>query len=148
MGKLSDLDELILEVPETGCLRWTGPHTVDGRGRIFLGMDTFVTARVAYERVFGPIPAGWVIDHVYDGGCRYKDCINTEHLEAVTPAENSRRARAAQTHCKYGHEWSPDNTQMYEVRGYQVRRCMICRRNTIRKQNALRKQRLTEARKG
>lgn len=48
--------------------------------------------RVSYMYHYGPIPKGFVIDHVRDAGCNFKDCINPTHLEAVTTAENNRRA--------------------------------------------------------
>lgn len=53
----------------------------------------------AYINKYGLIPAGLEIDHL----CFNPACINTEHLEAVTTKENSRRRSARQTHCKHGH---------------------------------------------
>ena len=35
---------------------------------------------------------GLTIDHVHANGCRNVDCVNPAHLEAVTQAENNRRA--------------------------------------------------------
>lgn len=48
--------------------------------------------RVAYEIANGPIPAGMHVDHVQKRGCRSRMCCRPAHLEAVTQAENNRRA--------------------------------------------------------
>lgn len=45
--------------------------------------------RIAYERVYGPIPDGKVIDHT----CGQRACVNPEHLEPVSQAVNIRRGR-------------------------------------------------------
>jgi hypothetical protein len=84
--------------PETGCLRWQGPNgsPEDRTGYGYIsgtkGHPTRRAHNIAWERVHGPVPPGLILDHVWDRGCRWKDCVNVEHLEPVTFSENSRRA--------------------------------------------------------
>ena len=42
--------------------------------------------RVSYQHFWGYIPKGFVVNHI----CETKACINPDHLEAVTQAENCR----------------------------------------------------------
>ena len=76
-----------------GCWIWTGHiHRKDGYGRYRLpGMKWDKTAhRVVYELYTGvEIPSDMTIDHL----CLNKQCVRPDHLEVVTRAENSRRAR-------------------------------------------------------
>jgi hypothetical protein len=57
--------------------------------------------RVAWELVNGPIEEGLEIDHL----CKVKTCINPEHLEPVSHAENMSRISKLTTlkPCKRGH---------------------------------------------
>lgn len=94
----------------TGCLRWQGTHHSAGYGLI----GKAYAHRVAFECVYGPIPDGLEIDHVATRGCRYRDCVEPTHLEAVTHPENVRRsarvqAQIARTHCPRNHEYAGHN---------------------------------------
>jgi hypothetical protein len=110
-------------------LRWSIPHA-NGYGAFrFEGANR--GAHVAAHLMFvGPVPKGWHVDHVRDRGCTHTDCVWWEHLEAVTRQENWRRGNSGQwqrekTHCKWGHEFTPENTQWYGP-DKKHRRCRQC----------------------
>ena len=93
------------------------------------GRRRMVSAHIlAYERAFGPVPAGLELDHL----CHVRLCINPDHLEAVTHAENVARSdyksssfNAKKTHCPKGHPYAGANLYV-EKSG--TRRCRECRR--------------------
>ena len=74
------------------CLRWTGAHTKTGYGQLQVDGKVRAVHRLAYALAFGDLPDGLEIDHVAARGCRFRDCIEPSHLEAVTHAENIRRS--------------------------------------------------------
>lgn len=131
--------------PETGCWLWQGAiATKSGYGRMAInngrfGGERVMIHRMSYETFVGPIPEGLVIDHP----CRVRACCNPEHLEPVTQQVNLLRgetiyaANAAKTHCKFGHEFSPENTRIVP-RG---RRCIACEGRRAREAVARKKAR-------
>lgn len=115
---------------KTPCWPWTGRISVYGYGRIknrrnHGGVQDPMAHRFVYEQVVGPIPEGMTLDHLChnadqscnDGtGCIHRRCVNPDHLEPATRRANTfsgrtpAAANAAKTHCKWGHEFTPENT--------------------------------------
>ena len=125
------LDRLMAKVEplSTGCWLWRGATTAGGYGKIGLGgrrAGERVAHRVTYELMVGSIPTGYDLDHL----CRLRACVNPTHVEPVTRRENVRRGlwgpgQPRTTHCRHGHEYTPDNTR--QLAGGR-RRCRECLR--------------------
>ena len=113
------------------CIVWGGAKDADGYGRLkVLGVVRGAHV-VAYEAKHGRVPEGTELDHL----CRRRDCVNPDHVEAVTHRENVLRGNciaarnARKTHCKRGHEFSAVNTRIVNTgRGRSGRRCLACRK--------------------
>jgi len=124
----------------TPCRLW--PHRIDphGYGRVTVGSRTDGTRqssalahRVAYEREVGPIPAGLTIDHL----CRNRACVNVDHMEVVSSAENTRRGisfaavNGSKARCIHGHPFDEANT--YLRPNGKGRDCRVCGRDRVRR---------------
>lgn len=115
------------EVTESGCREWMGKRDSAGYGQLNMaGHKAWLAHRLSYETFVGPIPEGLTIDHL----CENPPCINPEHLEPVTNAENMRRRAERRTHCLRGHEISEANS--YTPVGHR-RRCRVCDRLRARR---------------
>ena len=106
----------------TGCWVWTASKKSNGYGSFTAPGLGAQAHRVAYLLLTGPIPGGMHLDHL----CRNRLCVNPDHLEPVTQAENNRRAGAARTHCARGHAYTAANT--YRRRN-GTRDCRACNRD-------------------
>jgi hypothetical protein len=111
----------------SSCWLWAGATERNGYGRFNVTKKNQIPAhRWTYEQVNGPVPEGLELDHL----CRVRNCVNPDHLEAVTHRENMRRSmsitgiRARQTHCIRGHEFDEKNT--YIIPNDRGRACRAC----------------------
>lgn len=121
------------------CWVWTGARNNHGYGVARVDGLLVLVHRYVYTELVGPIPAGLELDH----GCRVRDCANPAHCEPLTHAEHCRRsARAMQTHCLRGHEYTPANTR-YPA-GRTARCCQRCGRDQAREKVGIPRRRWAE----
>jgi hypothetical protein len=108
------------------CWIWKASKLESGYGLFTDEYGKTITAhRWSFQHFHGVIPQGLVIDHI----CRNPSCVNPKHLQAISQSDNIKRsllvkARSARTHCKNGHEFTPQNTRY--VKGQRGRRCSTC----------------------
>ena len=107
------------------CWVWTGSINRDGYGTLGAGPgESRLAHRRVYEALIGPIPDRLELDHL----CRVRHCVNPDHLEPVTHAENMRRAGllVGRTECRRGHDLAEVGVYVYPATG--LRGCRECRR--------------------
>jgi hypothetical protein len=134
--------------PVSGCWLWTGRINNKGYAGASLkasGSNTTYAHRIAYLMLIGAVPSGLELDHK----CRTTVCVNPDHLEPVSHAENLRRGRSAQqnrhiTHCPRGHAYDEENTKFYEGRRYCKACHVIARRDYKKRMRAMRARTVTK----
>jgi hypothetical protein len=119
----------------TGCWIWTGSLNHNGYGKTWRRGKHWRSHRLAYVALVGEIADGLQIDHL----CRRPACVNPDHLEPVTPRENTLRGdgktaiNARKTQCPQGHALTPDNV-MLDKKNH--RSCATCHREQSRRWRA------------
>jgi len=113
------------------CWVWEGSLSPQGYGQISINNRPYLTHRVSLA-LFKPDlfeDVLWV-DHT----CKNRKCINPSHLRPVSQkinaTENSSSAAAGnrtKTHCKHGHEFSPENTRFRHIDKERRNYGRICR---------------------
>lgn len=127
----------------TGCWIWTGPAWNDrpspGNRYGYMAVKrpekkrwmSVGTHKAMWWAVHGRPEKGLCVCHTCDNVL----CCNPDHLWLGTHKENMADCRAKnryhyakQTHCKHGHEWTPENTYYIPTPGpYQgLRKCKAC----------------------
>jgi hypothetical protein len=127
------------------CWPWTRGKNSGGYGVFGVsGIGQLLAHRVSYWLATGQWPGELFTCH----SCDVKNCIRPDHLFLGTNCDNLKDAsrkglcgpqqhperyaagfarRRERTHCKNGHEYTPDNTRIYQAKGSRPRRYRVCR---------------------
>jgi hypothetical protein len=135
----------VMPEPNSGCHLWTGSTNGHGYGSFYLYGKLPGAHRVAWTLFVGPIPPE--TPHVLHK-CDNPPCVNTDHHFLGTHQDNADdklakgRLRfgnhyASRSACKWGHEYTPENTRPGPGNS---RRCRICDLNNSRRRDARQKE--------
>ena len=120
------------------CLLWTGERIKTGYGLFWDGSKKVLAHRFAWLQAGYELVTGLELDHL----CNTRNCVNVEHLQAVTHAENMARTRRPT--CAKGHRIEGDNIK----RTKHGRICRTCsreyQREWARKYRANRKSQISK----
>jgi hypothetical protein len=123
-------------VVQDGHWLWIGSRS-NGYGKLYWPPRGWQYAhRVVYRAAGGRIATGKHLHHT----CGVRSCVNPEHLQVLTNRAHGRITNPGKTHCKHGHEFTPDNT--YWARGFgnrPYRHCRECQRRRNRERAARQK---------
>lgn len=118
---------IVSRIRRTGCCwQWVGGTNSNHYGTVSFRGRVVMVHRLVYEDTHGPIPAGLTLDHL----CHNTDCVNPDHLEPVTHAENRRRSavercpRCGELRVRYstGRGYRCVSCHLAQQREYQRRR--------------------------
>ena len=119
---------------ETNCWEWQGSNNGMGYGEIRIGYKKFYTHRLSgYLHLGLDLFGDLQINHK----CNNKKCWNPNHLYVGDAKDNMKDSidngympgnyNSNKTHCKHGHEYTPENTQIINPKGRNPeRRCKTC----------------------
>jgi hypothetical protein len=131
-----------------GCWSWTGGTNRNGYGTLHMGGHTirkpWRAHRFSWVLHNGPIPDGlWVLHK-----CDNPPCCNPAHLflgdrranmlDAAAKGRICNVGRSRLTHCKRGHEFTSENTRLYDGHRYCKQCDRLHKRNSRARLRAIR----------
>lgn len=116
-------------IPFHSCWEWIGPKNQKGYGKFHIGLHRYAFAHRYSLGILEALDPKLVVDHI----CCNRSCVNPSHLRQVTAHQNtfsqSSKATAAinklKTICKWGHEFTAENTG---INLHGNRWCRACNR--------------------
>lgn len=133
--KPSDLKEHIkkrITVNSKGCWVWNLSLSRGGYAQTNIEGKSWRVHRLSYTVYKGKIPEKLQLDHL----CRVRNCVNPNHLEAVSAKENLARSPITYSSinkqkkvCKRGHPFKNENLKVYNYKGSVRRICVICHKD-------------------
>jgi hypothetical protein len=132
---LKKLNKYTTVDPITNCWLWQRSLSKKGYGQVKIGWKVYHVHRLSASIYLGLNLSDSNEHALHKLECPNKNCWNHAHLKIGNNFENQQdllkmgggfSAKLFQTHCKYGHEYTPENTYISPKDGR--RRCQICRR--------------------
>jgi hypothetical protein len=121
----------------TECFEWNGTRR-NGYGVACFNGRVTGAHRLMLACTYRALPTCLETDHL----CRNRACLSPSHLELVTHRVNAGRRSASQRlYCKYGHEFTPENTRR-DKRG--KRTCVTCGNEAMRQWRENHRDRMNE----
>lgn len=120
------------KINENGCWEYQARSKGGGYCQFSVNNKHVYVHRFMYEYYYDNIDYSLVIDHI----CRNPRCVNPDHLQQITQAENVHRGftginMSSKTHCPQGHEYNKENIYLYKSKkGLFSRHCKICNKDT------------------
>lgn len=111
-------------VAPNSCWLWHGAVTRGGYGQFKVDGITRRAHRIAYLSWYGELPTT-DLHHV----CETRLCVRPDHLQPISRADHILLTdtftadNARKTHCKWGHEFTSENTYLWR----NARICRACR---------------------
>ena len=122
----------VVPEPNTGCWLWSGSFFPEGYALLSVDTRPVGAHRISFQIAGGELIHGMHLDHL----CRNRWCVNPDHLEQVSPRENTRRGHSPSAIlsvsgvCSKGHPLSGANVRVWTRKstGRQHRLCKSCHR--------------------
>jgi hypothetical protein len=131
-----------VEKKPDGCWVWIGKISNNGYGRFFTEGKSTAAHRYLYALKNGPFGNNQFALHK----CDNRPCVNPDHIFVGSKKDNFYDSVAKgrqpllnpyKTHCKNGHEFSPNNVRFHFKGATRHRACKACARDAYHRNKSV-----------